>query len=72
MRLTLRALISHGQVARRMGLGPESRINMLRYILSGLVRHKRIETQEPKPMKFAFTLKRQVGGDVLATLCNVP
>ncbi|XP_076136006.1 large ribosomal subunit protein bL17m [Alosa pseudoharengus] len=44
MRLTLRALISHGRVARRMGLGPESRINMLRNILTGLVRHERIET----------------------------
>lgn len=27
-----------------MGLGPESRINMLRNILTGLVRHERIET----------------------------
>ncbi|XP_004078061.1 39S ribosomal protein L17, mitochondrial [Oryzias latipes] len=44
MRLTLQTLISHGRVARRMGLGPESRINMLRNILTGLVRHERIET----------------------------
>ncbi|CAL1610375.1 unnamed protein product [Knipowitschia caucasica] len=44
MRLTLQALISHGRVARRMGLGPESRINMLRNILTGLVRYERIET----------------------------
>lgn len=44
MRLTLQMLISHGRVARKMGLGPESRINMLRNILSGLVRHERIET----------------------------
>ncbi|KAK2844822.1 hypothetical protein Q5P01_011481 [Channa striata] len=44
MRLTLRMLISHGRVARKMGLGPESRINMLRNILTGLVRHERIET----------------------------
>ncbi|KAL0172028.1 hypothetical protein M9458_032339, partial [Cirrhinus mrigala] len=44
MRLTLRALISHGRVARRIGLGPESRINLLRNILTGLVRHERIET----------------------------
>ncbi|XP_066575457.1 large ribosomal subunit protein bL17m [Amia ocellicauda] len=44
MRLSLPALISHGRVARRMGLGPESRINMLRNILTGLVRHERIET----------------------------
>lgn len=44
MRLTLRVLISHGRMTRRMGLGPESRINMLRNILTGLVRHERIET----------------------------
>ncbi|XP_008322473.1 large ribosomal subunit protein bL17m [Cynoglossus semilaevis] len=44
MRLTLHLLISHGRVARRMGLGPESRINILRNILTGLVRHERLET----------------------------
>ncbi|CAJ1062634.1 39S ribosomal protein L17%2C mitochondrial [Xyrichtys novacula] len=44
MRLSLRMLISHGRVARRIGLGPESRIHMLRNILTGLVRHERIET----------------------------
>ncbi|XP_035528812.1 39S ribosomal protein L17, mitochondrial [Morone saxatilis] len=44
MRLTLQMLISHGRVARKMGLGPHSRINMLRNILTGLVRHERIET----------------------------
>lgn len=44
MRLTLPLLISHGRVARKMGLGPESRLNMLRNILTGLVRHERIET----------------------------
>ncbi|XP_036395339.1 39S ribosomal protein L17, mitochondrial [Megalops cyprinoides] len=44
MRLSLSTLISHGRMARRMGLGPESRINMLRNILTGLVRHERIET----------------------------
>ncbi|MGH0185219.1 UNVERIFIED_CONTAM: hypothetical protein FKN15_017243 [Acipenser sinensis] len=44
MRLTLPVLIAHGRYGRRMGLGPESRINMLRNILTGLVRHERIET----------------------------
>ncbi|XP_041649650.1 39S ribosomal protein L17, mitochondrial [Cheilinus undulatus] len=44
MRLTLQMMISHGRVARKMGLGPQSRINMLRNILTGLVRHERIET----------------------------
>ncbi|XP_076008798.1 large ribosomal subunit protein bL17m [Genypterus blacodes] len=44
MRVTLQLLISHGRMARKMGLGPESRINMLRNLLTGLVRHERIET----------------------------
>ncbi|XP_072316325.1 large ribosomal subunit protein bL17m [Eucyclogobius newberryi] len=44
MRLTLQMLISHGRMARRIGLGPESRINILRNILTGLVRYERIET----------------------------
>lgn len=35
---------SHGRVHRKIGLGPESRINMLRNLLTGLVRHERIET----------------------------
>ncbi|KAG1935927.1 39S ribosomal protein L17, mitochondrial-like [Pimephales promelas] len=54
MRLTLRALISHGRVARRMGLGPESRINMLRNILTGLVRHERIETTRARADEVRF------------------
>ncbi|XP_077431117.1 large ribosomal subunit protein bL17m [Vanacampus margaritifer] len=44
MRLTLQALIYHGRVGRKMGLGPKSRLDMLRNILTGLVRHERIET----------------------------
>ncbi|XP_077069047.1 large ribosomal subunit protein bL17m [Siphateles boraxobius] len=54
MRLTLRALISHGRVARRMGLGPESRINILRNILTGLVRHERIETTRARADEVSF------------------
>jgi len=54
MRLTLRTLISHGRVARRMGLGPESRINMLRNILTGLVRHERIETTRARADEVRF------------------
>nr|XP_033806666.1 39S ribosomal protein L17, mitochondrial [Geotrypetes seraphini] len=44
MRLCGAVLISHGRVARHMGLGPRSRIDMLRNLLTGLVRHERIET----------------------------
>ncbi|KAM4665098.1 large ribosomal subunit protein bL17m [Discoglossus pictus] len=44
MRLFPALLISHGRVARRFGLGPRSRLDMLRNLLTGLVRHERIET----------------------------
>ncbi|XP_063804409.1 large ribosomal subunit protein bL17m [Pseudophryne corroboree] len=44
MRLFGSLLVSHGRVARRMGLGPRSRLDMLRNLLTGLVRHERIET----------------------------
>lgn len=43
MRLSVSAAISHGRVYRRLGLGPESRIHLLRNLLTGLVRHERIE-----------------------------
>ncbi|XP_032749090.1 39S ribosomal protein L17, mitochondrial isoform X2 [Rattus rattus] len=43
MRLSLAVAISHGRVYRRLGLGPESRIHLLRNLLTGLVRHERIE-----------------------------
>ncbi|XP_015333068.1 39S ribosomal protein L17, mitochondrial [Marmota marmota marmota] len=43
MRLSVSAAISHGRVFRRLGLGPESRIHLLRNLLTGLVRHERIE-----------------------------
>nr|XP_045001713.1 39S ribosomal protein L17, mitochondrial isoform X2 [Jaculus jaculus] len=43
MRLSWAAAVSHGRVFRRLGLGPESRIHLLRNLLTGLVRHERIE-----------------------------
>ncbi|XP_043116394.1 39S ribosomal protein L17, mitochondrial [Puntigrus tetrazona] len=60
MRLTLQALISHGRVARRMGLGPESRINILRNILTGLVRHERIETTRAKADEVRFYAEKLI------------
>ncbi|XP_067305750.1 39S ribosomal protein L17, mitochondrial [Pseudorasbora parva] len=60
MRLTLRALISHGRVARRMGLGTESRINMLRNILTGLVRHERIETTRARADEVRFYAEKLI------------
>ncbi|XP_073341711.1 large ribosomal subunit protein bL17m [Pagrus major] len=60
MRLTLQMLISHGRVARRMGLGPQSRINMLRNILTGLVRHERIETTAARADEVRFYAEKLV------------
>ncbi|NWR60879.1 RM17 protein, partial [Bucorvus abyssinicus] len=44
MRLTVAAAISHGRVYRRFGLGPRSRLDLLRNLVTALVRHERIET----------------------------
>ncbi|KAJ8005253.1 hypothetical protein DPEC_G00144720 [Dallia pectoralis] len=60
MRLTLRMLISHGQVARKMGLNPESRIHMLRNILTGLVKHERIETTEARADEVRFYAEKLI------------
>ncbi|XP_026226022.1 39S ribosomal protein L17, mitochondrial [Anabas testudineus] len=60
MRLTLQMLISHGRVARKMGLGPQSRINMLRNILTGLVRHERIETTMARADEVQFYAEKLV------------
>ncbi|XP_049440733.1 39S ribosomal protein L17, mitochondrial [Epinephelus fuscoguttatus] len=60
MRLTLQMLISHGRMARKMGLNPESRINMLRNILTGLVRHERIETTMARADEVRFYAEKLV------------
>nr|XP_033496097.1 39S ribosomal protein L17, mitochondrial [Epinephelus lanceolatus] len=60
MRLTLQVLISHGRMARKMGLNPESRINMLRNILTGLVRHERIETTMARADEVRFYAEKLV------------
>ncbi|XP_051262729.1 39S ribosomal protein L17, mitochondrial [Dicentrarchus labrax] len=60
MRLTLQMLISHGRVARKMGLGPQSRINMLRNILTGLVRHERIETTRVRADEVRFYAEKLI------------
>lgn len=43
MRLSVSAAISHGRVHRRLGLGPRSRLDLLRNLVTALVRHERIE-----------------------------
>ncbi|XP_048880340.1 39S ribosomal protein L17, mitochondrial [Brienomyrus brachyistius] len=60
MRLTLTMLISHGRVARRMGMGSLSRINMLRNILTGLVRHERIETTRARADEVRFYAEKLI------------
>lgn len=60
MRLTLPMLISHGRVARKMGLGSQSRINMLRNILTGLVRHERIETTQARADEVRFYAEKLI------------
>uniref|UniRef100_UPI00358E190C large ribosomal subunit protein bL17m-like isoform X6 n=1 Tax=Myxine glutinosa TaxID=7769 RepID=UPI00358E190C len=44
MRLFLSLFISHGRTTRKMGLGLASRTDMLRNLLTALVRHERILT----------------------------
>ncbi|NWS28410.1 RM17 protein, partial [Polioptila caerulea] len=44
MRLSVAAAISHGRVYRRLGLGPRSRLDLLRNLVTALVRYERIET----------------------------
>ncbi|NXP45480.1 RM17 protein, partial [Heliornis fulica] len=43
MRLSAASLISHGRVNRLLGLGPRSRLDLLRNLVTALVRHERIE-----------------------------
>ncbi|XP_061874625.1 large ribosomal subunit protein bL17m [Colius striatus] len=43
MRLSVAAAISHGRVYRRLGLGPRSRLDLLRNLVTALVRHERVE-----------------------------
>ncbi|CAK6977116.1 S ribosomal protein L17%2C mitochondrial [Scomber scombrus] len=60
MRLTLNLLISHGRVARKMGLGPRSRMDLLRNILTGLVRHERIETTAARADEVRFYAEKLI------------
>ncbi|XP_074668236.1 large ribosomal subunit protein bL17m [Strix aluco] len=43
MRLSVVAAISHGRMYRPLGLGPRSRLDLLRNLVTALVRHERIE-----------------------------
>ncbi|XP_061468351.1 large ribosomal subunit protein bL17m [Rhineura floridana] len=54
MRLTAAAWISHGRVQRRFGLGPRSRIDLLRNLVTALVRHERIEAPRARVDEMRF------------------
>ncbi|NXA44826.1 RM17 protein, partial [Nothocercus julius] len=43
MRLSAAAAISHGRMYRHLGAGPRSRLDLLRNLVTALVRHERIE-----------------------------
>lgn len=55
-----------------MGMGPESRINMLRNLLTGLVRHERIETTYARADEVRFYAEKVTRhGDASCPLINV-
>lgn len=62
MRLTAVLGISHGRLRRRLGLGPRSRLDMLRNLVTGLVRHERIETTRARADEMRFYAEKVSGG----------
>uniref|UniRef100_A0A8D2JAV9 Large ribosomal subunit protein bL17m n=1 Tax=Varanus komodoensis TaxID=61221 RepID=A0A8D2JAV9_VARKO len=63
MRLSAAAWISHGRVQRRLGLGPRSRLDLLRNLVTGLVRHERIEAPRARVDEMRFYAEHvSVGG----------
>ncbi|XP_015671324.1 39S ribosomal protein L17, mitochondrial [Protobothrops mucrosquamatus] len=54
MRLTAVLGISHGRLRRRLGFGPRSRLDLLRNLVTGLVRHERIETTRARADEMRF------------------
>lgn len=67
MRLSAAAAISHGRVFRRLGLGPESRIHLLRNLLTGLVRHERIEASWARVDEMRGYAEKVRGGALAST-----
>lgn len=65
MRLSVAAAISHGRVFRRLGLGPESRIHLLQNLLTGLVRHERIEASWARVDELRGYAEKVRGGTLL-------
>ncbi|XP_053142999.1 39S ribosomal protein L17, mitochondrial isoform X2 [Hemicordylus capensis] len=59
MRLSVAAWISHGHVQRRFGLGLRSRLDLLRNLVTGLVRHERIEAPRARVDEMRFYAERE-------------
>ncbi|XP_053553031.1 39S ribosomal protein L17, mitochondrial isoform X2 [Bombina bombina] len=59
MRLFPALLISHGRVSRRLGLGPRSRLDMMRNLVTALVRHERIETTWVRADEMRFYAEKE-------------
>lgn len=62
MRLSVAAAISHGRVYRRFGLSPRSRLDLLRNLVTALVRHERIETPWARADEMRGYAERVSGG----------
>lgn len=62
MRLSLVAAISHGRVYRRLGHGPRSRLDLLRNLVTALVRHERIEAPWARADEMRGYAERVSGG----------
>ncbi|XP_053142998.1 39S ribosomal protein L17, mitochondrial isoform X1 [Hemicordylus capensis] len=60
MRLSVAAWISHGHVQRRFGLGLRSRLDLLRNLVTGLVRHERIEAPRARVDEMRFYAERLI------------
>lgn len=62
MRLSVAAAISHGRVYRRFGLSPRSRLDLLRNLVTALVRYERIETPWARADEMRGYAERVSGG----------
>ncbi|NWX92183.1 RM17 protein, partial [Nothoprocta pentlandii] len=62
MRLSVAAAISHGRVHRRLGPGPRYRLDLLRNLVTALVRHERIEAPWARADEMRGYVERVSGG----------
>ncbi|KAL8206392.1 UNVERIFIED_CONTAM: 54S ribosomal protein L17 mitochondrial [Gekko kuhli] len=60
MRLYAAAWISHGRRYRCLGHGPRSRLDLLRNLVTALVRHERIETTAARVDEMRFYAERLI------------